>query len=373
MMYFDNAATSYPKPPEVIRAVTDTMEQVAGNPGRAGHAGALMGGRIVSACREKVARLVGARVKEQVIFTLNCTDALNLAIKGMLRQGDEVMVSPFEHNAVMRPLARYERDGQIRLRVMMPDENGLLTQKSVRDAMSPYTALCVLAHASNVSGIIQPAREIAAACHHYGVPLLLDAAQTAGVEDLKDVNADMIAFPGHKGLLGPMGTGVLYVGDMRPRPLREGGTGSESESLLQPAALPDRYESGTVNLPGLAGLEKGAGYVLDHLEQIAAGERALVETIKLRLSGIKNVRMVGAFNAPRAGVISFNIGDMDSGEVADVLSDKGFYVRGGLHCAPTAHAFYGLEGAVRVSVGAFSTLKQTEALLDAIEEICQGA
>lgn len=370
-IYLDNAATSYPKPEEVMRAVCGTMEKIGGNPGRAGHMGALCGGRIVERCREEIGALVGDERFERVVFTLNCTDALNLAIKGTLRQGDEVLVSPFEHNAVMRPLARLERAGQIAIKVLLPDEQGRLSQNSVRRAVGPRTALCVLSHASNVSGIVQPAREIADACHAFGVPLLLDAAQTAGTEDLSGTHADMIAFPGHKGLLGPMGTGALYVGRMRPRPLREGGTGSQSDSLFQPSSLPDKYESGTLNLPGLAGLLQGARYVLPVREEIKAQEQALIKRLKEGLLSIPGVLLVGEADAPRAGLVSFNLSDRDSGEIADALSERRIAVRGGLHCAPSAHAFFGTPGAVRVSVGPFNTGKDIDALLLAVKALAR--
>ena len=370
-IYLDNAATSYPKPAEVVRAVCGTMEKIGGNPGRAGHFGALCGGRIIAKCREAIGTLLGDERFERAVFTLNCTDALNLAIKGTLRQGDEVLVSPFEHNAVMRPLARLERAGQFVIRVLLPDKDGHLSAASVRQAVGPRTALCVLSHASNVSGIVQPAREIADACHAFGVPLLLDAAQTAGTEDLSATRADMIAFPGHKGLLGPMGTGVLYVGQMRPRPLREGGTGSQSDSLFQPSSLPDRYESGTLNLPGLAGLLQGVRYVLPVREDIRAQEQALLARLKEGLLNLRGVSLLGAQDAPRAGLVSFNLSDRDSGEIADALSEQRIAVRGGLHCAPSAHAYYGTLGAVRVSVGPFNTRGDIDALLSAVRALAR--
>lgn len=371
MIYLDNAATSFPKPPEVVRAVSGVLSKIGGNPGRSGHPGALAGGRILNRAREEAAKFIGAAEPESVIFCLNCTDALNMAIKGSLREGDEVLVSPFEHNAVMRPLARFERAGQIKIKVMLPDENGLLNESSVRNAISPRTALCVLCHASNVSGIIQPAALIAAACHESGIPLLLDAAQTAGVENLSETNADMIAMPGHKGLLGPMGTGLLCVGAMRPRPLREGGTGSQSDSLSQPSILPDRYESGTVNLPGVAGLMQGIRFLSPVRQEVRQYEHFLISRLKDGLLNISNLSLVGALDAPRAGLVSFNLDNRDSGEIADALAARGFALRGGLHCAPSAHAFYGTQGAVRASVGPFTSEKDIDALLYAVNELAR--
>ena len=372
MIYLDNAATSYPKPPEVIRAVRGVMEKIGGNPGRAGHRGALAGGKIMEKCRELAAEYLGDDAPERVIFCLNCTDALNMAIRGTLRQGDEVIVSHAEHNAVMRPLMGYHDGGKITLRMLSPDTQGLLSPDTVRGAIGPRTALCVLCHASNVTGVIQPAREIAQACHEAGVPLLLDAAQTAGTEDLSAIRADMIAMPGHKGLLGPMGTGLLWVGKgVLPRPLREGGTGSQSESLRQPDMLPDRLESGTSNLPGIAGLLQGLRFVLRHRSAIAEYERFLAERLRQGLQNIAGVRVYGADTAPRTAVVSFNIGEMDSGQVADQLNQSRIAVRGGLHCAPSIHAWLGSGGAVRASLGPFNTEKDVDALLSAAQAIAR--
>ena len=371
MIYLDNAATSYPKPPEVTRAVCGVLEKIGGNPGRAGHAGALAGGRILEHCRELAAQYAGISAPERVIFCLNCTDALNMAIRGTLHAGDEVLVSHAEHNAVLRPLMGYHDAGKIKLRMLPPDENGLLNPNTVRAAISPKTALFVLCHASNVTGILQPAREIARACHEQGVPLLLDAAQTAGTEDIDSVHADMIAMPGHKGLLGPMGTGLLCLGDgMLPRPLREGGTGSASESLRQPNMLPDRLESGTANLPGVAGLAQGIKFVLRHRAAMAEYEQALRARLR---DGLKNISGVVLYDGPdtvkHVGVVSFNIRGMDSGQAADALNKQRIAVRAGLHCAPSIHAWLGISGAVRASLGPFNTEKEVDAFLLAVQHI----
>ena len=371
MIYLDNAATSYPKPPEVIRAVQGVMEKIGGNPGRAGHAGALAGGRIMEKCRELAAEYAGVSAPERVIFCLNCTDALNMAIRGTLCAGDEVLVSHAEHNAVLRPLMGYHDAGKITLRMLPPDENGLLNPDTVSAAITPRTALFVLCHASNVTGIIQPAREIARACHEQGVPLLLDAAQTAGTEDIASVHADMIAMPGHKGLLGPMGTGLLCLGNgMLPRPLREGGTGSASESLRQPDMLPDRLESGTANLPGIAGLAQGIKFMLRHRAAMAEYEQAL--RVRLR-DGLRNIPGVtvydGSDRVGHVGVISFNISGMDSGQAADELNKQKIAVRAGLHCAPSIHAWLGTSGAIRASLGPFNTEKEVDSFLLAVQKM----
>ncbi len=373
MIYLDNAATSFPKPPEVAKAAAGVIEKIGGNPGRAGHRGAISGGRIMEKCRELAASLLGAAAPEQVIFCLNCTDALNTAIRGTLHRGDEVLVSHAEHNAVMRPLMGYHDSGQITVRILPPEENGLLSPDTVRAAVGPKTALMVLCHASNVTGIIQPAQEIISACHSLGVPVLLDAAQTAGTEDIAPLDADMIAVPGHKGLLGPMGTGLLALrGDVLPRPFREGGTGSASESLRQPELLPDRLESGTANLPGIAGLTQGLKFVLGHRAAIREYEGALHKRLREGLENIPGVvTYCGPEGTPHAGLVSFNVGALDSGQVADALNSAGIAVRGGLHCAPSIHAWLGTSGAVRASLGPFNTERDVDALLSAVTRIAR--
>ena len=371
MIYLDNAATSFPKPPEVARAVAGVMGKIGGNPGRAGHAGALAGGRILERCRELAAEYGGIAAPERVIFCLNCTDALNMALRGTLHQGDEVLLSHAEHNAVLRPLMGYHDAGKITVRMLAPDSRGLLSPDTVRAAIGPKTALMVLCHASNVTGLIQPAREIARACHEKGVPLLLDAAQTAGTEDIAAVGADMIAMPGHKGLLGPMGTGLLLLGEgMLPRPFREGGTGSASESLRQPAMLPDRLESGTANLPGIAGLVQGLKFVRLHRAAMAEYEQALARRLREGLGNIRGVTLYGGPpEAAHTAVVSFNLSTLDSGQAADALNRRGIAVRGGLHCAPSIHAWLGTSGAVRASLGPFNTEKDVDALLTAVQEM----
>ena len=372
MIYLDNAATSYPKPAEVIRAVSGVMEKIGGNPGRGGHAGALAGGRIMEKCRELAAAYAGVSAPERVIFCLNCTDALNMAIRGTLYAGDEVLVSHAEHNAVLRPLMGYHDAGKITVRMLQPDPRGLLSPDTVRAAIGPKTALMVLCHASNVTGLIQPAREIARACHEQGVPLLLDAAQTAGTEDIAAVGADMIAMPGHKGLLGPMGIGILYVGEhVSLRPLREGGTGSASESVHQPELLPDRYESGTLQLPAIAGLLQGARFVRRDRAMIHEYECSLIDRLRQGLESLPGVTVYGRGSVPHVGVLSFNLDGRESGETADLLNQQGYCLRGGLHCAPCMHRWLGTPGTVRASVGPFSTEKEIDGLLAAVRQLLQ--
>lgn len=372
MIYFDNAATSFPKPPMVARAMAGTLTKIGGNPGRAGHSLSLCGGRVIQRCRELLGEAFGAKTPEQVIFTSGCTEALNIAIRGMLHQGDEVLCSHGEHNAVMRPLKELEAAGQIRVRVLKANSLGLVTEGAIQEAVTPRTALCVLCHASNVTGVVQPVAKLSATLRKYGIPLLVDAAQTAGVlpVSLQELGADMIALPGHKGLLGPHGTGVLVLGEgMLPRPLIMGGTGSVSESMRQPEALPDRYESGTANLPGIAGLLAGARFALHHRAEIEAYEQELSQRLRHGLERMRGVRVLGHPGAEKVGVISFVPAFMDPGQLADQLASAGFALRAGLHCAPSIHQWLGTlhSGACRASVGIYNTEQEVDQLLEAVD------
>ena len=360
MIYLDNAATTYPKPPEVLRAMQQVLESCGANPGRGGHQLSLEAGRVVEGCRECAAELLGVSAPERLIFTPGCTHALNLAICGMVRPGCEIICSHAEHNAVLRVLHRcIVRDG-CTVKLLQPDDRGLLQPDALRQAITPSTALVVLCHASNVTGIVQPVRELGAVCRQAGVPLLVDAAQTAGVLEvsLDHLNADMIAAPGHKGLLGPHGTGLLALREgVDPEPLILGGTGSMSESAAQPTLLPDRYESGTVNLPGIAGLAAGLAFVRAHREEIRQYEHALDVRLRRQLRQIPGLTVLGRDDVPRVAVTSIVPPGGDSSDLADALDQCGVAVRGGLHCAPSVHVHMNTlqSGAVRFSPGPFST------------------
>lgn len=365
MIYLDNAATSYPKPPQVIRAMAGTLEKLGANPGRGGHHLAVCAGRVVQRCREELAELAGVRQSERVIFTHSCTESLNLAISGTLHEGDEVLCSHGEHNAVMRLLDRYAAAGQITVQVMPPDETGILQPHTLQRMISPKTALVIICHASNVTGVVQPVGRLGAVCRENGVPLLVDAAQTAGMLDisLAALNADMVAMPGHKGLLGPHGTGVLILGEgMEPEPLMCGGTGSASESLRQPDMLPDRYESGTLNLPGIAGLLAGVKFVRAHQAEIHQYEQHLARRLRSQLENMDRLTLLGHPDVPRMGLVSFVPRGMDVSALSDDLDRSGVAVRGGLHCAPSIHTWLGTlqSGAVRASVGIYNTEQEMD-------------
>lgn len=374
MIYLDNAATSYPKPPQVSRTAAGVMEKLGANPGRGGHRLALAAGRVVQTCREEAARLFRMEAPERVIFTSGCTEALNLAIAGTLHPGDEVLVTPFEHNAVMRPLQRYVDWGQITVRVLEADRLGLVQPHALQAAIGPKTALVIAGHASNVSGVVQPVSRLGAVCRENGVPMLVDAAQSAGVLDVSPgaLNAAMVAMPGHKGLLGPQGTGLLLLAEgVQPEPLICGGTGSASESMRQPALLPDRYESGTLNLPGIAGLLQGLRFVRRHRTEIREYEHHLAQRLRDRLADLPHVRLPAHPDAPKVGVVSLVARRMDAGQLADSLNAQGIAVRSGLHCAPCAHAWYGTlqSGAVRFSPGIYNTLREIDDVALLLERI----
>ncbi|MBQ2930207.1 MAG: aminotransferase class V-fold PLP-dependent enzyme [Clostridia bacterium] len=365
MIYLDNAATSFPKPPQVIRAMTDALQNFGANPGRGGHQLALQAGRTVEKCREAAASLLGVSSPEQVLFTRNCTESLNIAITGMLHKGDEVICSHGEHNAVMRPLERFVSRGDITVKLLRPDERGVLSPDTLRRAVTSRTGLVIICHASNVTGVIQPVPELGAVCREKGIPFLVDAAQTSGVLDvtLDSLNADMIAMPGHKGLLGPHGTGLLALREgIAPEPLILGGTGSASESVRQPELLPDRYESGTLNLPGIAGLLAGISFVAQYREDIHRYETALNDRLRRQLAGIPGLRLLGDDHAPRVAITSVVPDGGDSAALADALDATGVAVRSGLHCAPAMHSYLGTlkSGAVRFAPGPYNTEQEID-------------
>ena len=371
-IYFDNAATSHPKPPGVVEAVTRALTETNANPGRSGHRAAIKAARTVLDCRERLAALLGAADPMSVVHCFNCTDALNLAIKGSLRVGDHVIATRLEHNSVLRPLYALERRGRIALTLVSPRPDGFVDPDDIRDALTPQTALIVCTHASNVTGAIQPVAAIGQVARAAGVRYLIDGAQALGglPVDVNALGCDLYAFPGHKSLLGPQGTGGLYIAPgLRLNPLREGGTGTDSHSLDQPDTLPERYESGTVNLPGIAGLAAGCDYVASRLSQIMMHERELTQALWEGLAAMDGVTLyTPAQEAGRAGIVCFNVGDMPSAQVADALARRDIAVRGGLHCAPGAHRFLGTleRGAVRTSLGHANTFDEVEQFLKAV-------
>jgi len=379
MIYLDHAATSWPKPPEVLAAMRLFLEQAGGNPGRAGHRMSIDAGRIVYKTRETLAELFNAADPLRVIFTSNATQALNLAIYGLMRPGDHVVTSGIEHNAVMRPLRFLEQNG-VRVSVVPCDESGIHKPEDFARLVEKSTKLIVITHACNVTGTILPITEIAAIARQSGAYLLVDAAQSAGVVPLnmQAMGIDLLAFTGHKGLQGPPGTGGLILGD-RVRadeltPLTRGGTGSRSEYELQPEDLPDKFESGTLNGPGIAGLDAGARFVLERgIEAIRAHELALIKRLTERLGNIPGLRLYGPDKLEkRSAVVSFTSERLQTSEIGFRLDEEfDILCRVGLHCAPAAHRAIGSfpGGTVRFAPGPQTGMNEIDAAAAAVAHI----
>jgi cysteine desulfurase / selenocysteine lyase len=382
LIYLDHAATSWPKPPVVVRTMTDYLENAGGNPGRSGHRLSIAAARFIYDAREAVAELFHAPDPLRVVFTLNVTHALNLVMRGLLRPGDRAVTSSIEHNSVMRPLRALEREGN-RLTLAHCGPDGTLDLDVMREAVTPGTRLVVVSHASNVMGAILPIREIAEIAHQAGALLLVDAAQTAGTVpiDVTAMGIDLLAFTGHKGLQGPPGTGGLVIGSgvdiSRLSPLARGGTGSRSEFEEQPEELPDKYESGTPNGVGLAGLGAGVRWVLEQtVESIRAHELELASTLVAGLRSIRGVTVYGPADPARCtAVVSCQVAGRRVSEIGLRLDDDfGILCRVGLHCAPAAHRTIGTfpEGTIRLAPGAMTTIDEIHATIKAIEEVASS-
>lgn len=378
MIYLDNAATTYPKPPQVAAAMQQAMVRYGANPGRAGHKMSLETAQEVFRAREEAAALFGAPGPENVSFVMNCTQALNMVIKGVVKPGSHVVTSSLEHNAVMRPLETLRKKGILTYTEaqVVPGDNDA-TLDAFRKAMQENTCLCVCTQASNVWGIRLPVERIAALCHTYQVPICVDCAQSAGVVPLSmaESGIDYLCAPGHKGLYGPMGTGLLLAKDgAKLDTIIEGGTGTASESLEQPFGTPERFESGTVNVPGIIGLRAGIAFVRRKTtERIYQHESKLMCSLYDRLKASDKVTLYTPRPEPPYFVplLSFNVPGKGCEEVAAALDRKGFAVRAGLHCAPRAHAFYGTLscGTVRACPSVFTVKSQIDAFATAVIRI----
>jgi len=376
MIYLDNASTSFPKPEIVFDRMDSFQRTICANPGRGAHRMAIESAREVMLTRELLAKLFNIKDPSNIVFTLNCTEALNLAIKGILGNRRHIVISSMEHNSVLRPLTHMREFG-VEFDTIASLENGEPDLHSLEAAIKPDTGLIVCTHASNVTGDLLPVSEIGGIARRMSIPFMVDAAQTAGTVpiDVEGNNIDILAFPGHKGLLGPQGTGGLWFREgLDLEPLRYGGTGSHSEDAYQPKFSPDRYESGTLNTPGIVGLGAGVRYILDKgIENIRRSEIELTEYLSERIRNIDGISCYGHMDANRkTGIVSFNFEEVNCSEVAHVL-DRGFEiaVRSGLHCAPMAHKAIGTfpVGTVRVSLGIFNTKEHINALILALSEI----
>lgn len=375
MIYLDNAATSRPKPEAVYRAMDHFLRNVGASPGRASYREAVEAGRMLEETRKAVRELFQAPAGTEVIFTHNCTDSLNIALKGLLKPGDHVITSHLEHNSVSRPLNRLKELG-ISYTRLPHDASGFIDPGDIKRFVRPETRMIVLTHASNVLGAVEPADEIGRAARELGLTFLLDAAQTAGTIpiSLKATDIDLFACSGHKGLLGPPGTGLLLIREgLLIEPLREGGTGSASEEPVQPAGYPDRLEAGTPNLVGIAGLKAAVEFLLARgVDSVRKQELALMNLLWDGLSQLPGITLYGPAQAGlRTGLLSFNTG-LAPAEVALIL-DAGYRIacRAGLHCAPWAHQALGTfpSGAVRFSVGIFNTEAEINAAVEAVGEL----
>ncbi len=361
MIYLDNGATSMQKPAGVYRAMQRALEN-CGNPGRGGHRAAMEATRTVFSCRERAGKLFDC-APEQVVFTANCTHGLNIAIHSLVKKGSRVVISGFEHNAVTRPLHALGANVQVAGRKLFDRED---TLSAFADALSKGADAVIFTHVSNVFGYILPVEEIAKLCRQYAVPFIIDAAQSAGSLPVRlgELGANYIAMPGHKGLLGPQGTGLLLCGDV-PKPLICGGTGSESRNRQMPEYLPDRAEAGTPNVPGIAGLEVGLAY----LERVGVDTvfRRQQQEMRRCADGLKRLGYSVFSGEHQGGTLSF-LPDMDCELFAEKMGAAGVALRAGLHCAPLAHESAGtLEtGTVRVSYGHNASAGETNCFLQAV-------
>jgi cysteine desulfurase / selenocysteine lyase len=372
-IYLDNAATSYPKPEVVYRAVDQALRHAGGNPGRGGHDLSLAAGRAVLDARDAVAGLFKIPDSSRVVFTSGATEALNLALFGLLRPGERVVTTSMEHNAVTRPL-RALQDAGVEVVKVPADRQGLVDPETLKRACAKPTRMLVMSHCSNVTGTLQPIEAIGPWCREQGILFLLDAAQSAGIFpiDVVSQGIDLLAAPGHKGLLGPTGTGFLYVREgLQPKPLIYGGTGSNSSSDRQPEAFPERLESGTLNTPGLAGLQAGIDYLQElGLETIRRHEQQLLQQLLEGFRQIPGIVLYGPGRvAGHGGAVSFRLEQRDPSETGFLL-DREFDIccRVGLHCSPDAHKTIGSypDGTIRVSPGYFSSHGDIERLLLAV-------
>lgn len=379
-IYLDNAATSYPKPESVYVETLKYMRENGTSPGRGTYRGAMEAMELVYDTRKLLCTLLGIKRPCNLIFTFNATESINMALKGYLEPGDRVLTTSYEHNAVWRPLKNLEKYRGIQIEHMECTTEGAFDFEAVRKRMGGGVKLVAVSHGSNVLGVVTPLDRIIAMAHEFNIPVLVDAAQTAGVYPIhaENMGIDFLAFTGHKGLMGPTGTGGLYIREgIELRTFREGGTGSMAKSPYQPENPPDRYEAGTLNIFGLAGLNAALKFLLETgVERVRSHEVRLMDKLLSAVRGMKNVTCYGPLSASeRLGLLSFNIQDQDPYVIARKLEESfGIEVRAGLHCAPQAHGMIGTEdrGTVRASLGYFTTDSDIDILISAIETLAKS-
>ena len=378
MVYFDNAATTFPKPDIVYDRVMKVMKEYGANPGRSGHKLALKASREIFETRNLISKFFNTGNPMNIIFTFNCTESLNIGIKGILKPGDHVITTSMEHNSVLRPIKYLEKTG-VESTIIKADEKGIIDPLDIQRAIKPNTKLIVTTHVSNLTGSIMPIKSIGEIAKENNIYYLVDAAQSAGVYniDVQKMNIDILAFPGHKGLLGPQGTGGLYIrDDIDLEGIFQGGTGSVSYSLEQPEIKPDKYESGTINAPGVIGLGEGIRYIMEKgINNIRIYEEELTKHFIEEAMKIDGIKLYGPLDINKQGaVVSLNIRDVDSSEVSYLLDEEyDIAVRPGLHCAPLAHKTIGTfeQGVIRFSFGLFNTHKEIEYGIKALKEIAK--
>ena len=377
MIYLDNAATTMHKPQMVIDAVTQAMCSL-GNAGRGATSGALDAARTIHGCRAKLARLLGCPRADHVCFTPNSTAALNMAINGVVRPGDRVVTTVLEHNSVLRPLNRMAAEQDVTVEHAGCDANGVLDYDELERLVTPGTRAVVVTHASNVTGNAVDVARVAAMAHAVGALVIVDASQSAGTAkiDMQAMGLDIVCFTGHKGLMGPQGTGGLAVAEgVDVAPWAMGGTGVHSFDTLQPLEWPTRLEAGTLNGHGIAGLAAGLDFIETQggVEAIAAHERALADRFLAGVREIPGITLYGAFDQPtRSAIVSLNVGDVDSAEISDALMQGwGIATRPGAHCAPLMHHALGTErqGVVRFSFGYFNTDEEVDMAVEALLDL----
>ena len=375
MIYLDNSATSYPKPKGMVAAMEECILKYCGNPGRSGHFLSMKTGEEVYHARRKIAELFNIEQAERLIFTKNTTEALNLGLTGLLKEGDHVITTSMEHNSVLRPLKSLERKG-ISQTVIRADRQGRIKVSDIEKTIRPSTKLIVITAASNVTGTKMPLAEIGTLARKRGILFMVDGAQGAGCMkiDVREMNIGMLAVPGHKGLLGPLGTGALYVSPQTEiAPLLAGGTGTESKSRIQPREFPDGFEAGTINAPGIIGMGFSAEFIGKiGVEVIEEYEKNLIGWLDEAFDNMDFVHRYGPGCEEKTGITLINVDGIGAEELTTTLSSEySIAVRGGYHCAGLAHKTIGTwnTGAVRISTGPFNTKKDMEKIADAVWKI----
>jgi cysteine desulfurase / selenocysteine lyase len=379
MIYLDNAATSFPKPECVYREIDRCLRNYCANPGRGGHSMSIEAGRAVMEARAVICNFFNIKNIMQLSFTKNATEALNIAIKGCLKPGSHVITTCMEHNSVMRPLKTLERDMGIELTIVEGNELGEIEPGNIKKHIKSNTVLIVSTLSSNVNGVIMPVKEIGRIARDAGVIFLVDASQGAGSMpvDVEEQNIDLLAFPGHKGLMGPQGTGGLFVREnIKLVPLMEGGTGSNSENMYQPEMMPDVLESGTLNTPGIIGLCNGIKYIQNlGINNIGNYKHMLIKRLIEGVEEIRGIKMYSVGESSRnSGIAAVNFDGFDSTEISDILDKEyGIATRAGLHCAPSAHRVLKTEyiGIVRFSVSSFNTVEEIDLTINALKKISE--